>query len=71
MSLAPKVLRLASHCEEVAVELLRHQASLGDPDGVFVCSRCGLINPSEDQPCIPANVEPSSDPYHADEEEAA
>ena len=56
---------------EVAMELLRHQASLGEPDGTFVCSRCGLINPSEDQPYIPANMEPSSDPYLRDEEEAA
>jgi hypothetical protein len=41
------------------MELLHHQATLREADGVFVCSRCGLINPSDDQPCIPNSIEPS------------
>ena len=53
------------------MELLRHQAYLGEIDGMFICSRCGLINPSADQPCIPENVEPSIDPRAEDREEAA
>ncbi len=36
-----------------------------ESDGMFVCSRCGLVNPSDDQPCIPVNLEP------ADEDTAA
>lgn len=43
------------------MELLHHQASLREEDGNFVCSRCGLVNPSDDTPCIPANLEPSSE----------
>ncbi len=41
------------------MELLHHQATLREEDGMFVCSRCGLINPSDDTPCIPINLEPS------------
>lgn len=43
------------------MELLHHQAMLREEDGVFVCSRCGLVNPSDDTPCIPNNLEPSGD----------
>jgi hypothetical protein len=32
---------------------------LREEDGLFVCSRCGLVNPTDEQPCIPA---PNSDP---------
>jgi len=42
------------------MELLHHQASLREEDGWFVCSRCGLVNPSDDTPCIPANLEPAA-----------
>lgn len=34
-------------------------------DGVFVCSRCGLVNPSDDQPCIPTNLEPADEAEQA------
>ncbi|MDP9267000.1 MAG: hypothetical protein M3P27_01570 [Acidobacteriota bacterium] len=47
------------------MELLHHQAMMRESDGMFVCSRCGLVNPSDDQPCIPVNLEP------ADEDTAA
>jgi hypothetical protein len=43
------------------VELLHHQPMLREEDGVFVCSRCGMVNPSDDQPCVPVMTEPSSD----------
>ena len=33
---------------------------LREEDGLWVCSRCGLVNPTEDQPCIPVSIEPSS-----------
>ncbi len=44
------------------MELLHHQAALREEDGQFVCSRCGLVNPSDDVPCIPVNLEPATDP---------
>jgi hypothetical protein len=47
------------------MELFHHQAAMRDSDGVFVCSRCGLVNPTDDQPCIPLHLEP------ADQEVAA
>ncbi len=43
----------------VSMELLHHQATLREEDGAWVCSRCGLVNPSDDQPCIPMNIEPA------------
>ena len=30
-----------------------------EEDGQWVCSRCGMVNPSADQPCIPTHLEPS------------
>jgi hypothetical protein len=42
------------------MELFHHQAMLRETDGQFVCSRCGLVNPSDDQPCIPLTLEPSA-----------
>ena len=36
-----------------------------ESDGLFVCSRCGLVNPSDDQPCIPVSLEPSDAPAEA------
>jgi uncharacterized protein YbaR (Trm112 family) len=50
------------------MELLHHQAMLRDTDGQFVCSRCGLVNPSDDQPCIPVTLEPSAQNTTADAE---
>ena len=46
------------------MELLHHQPMLREDieGGVFVCSRCGLVNPSDDQPCIPINLEPAQQP---------
>jgi hypothetical protein len=41
------------------MELLHHQPMMTEVDGKFVCSRCGMINPSDDQPCIPLNLEPA------------
>jgi transposase len=41
------------------MELLHHQLMPRDEDGQFVCSRCGLVNPRDDQPCIPINLEPT------------
>jgi hypothetical protein len=42
-----------------SMELTHHQATLRESDGLWVCSRCGLVNPSDDQPCIPVSIEPS------------
>lgn len=42
------------------MELLHHQTMLREEDGLFVCSRCGLVNPGDDQPCIPINLEPAA-----------
>ncbi len=43
------------------MELLHHQAMLRDDleGGLIVCSRCGLVNPTDDQPCIPITIEPA------------
>ncbi|MFB3815511.1 MAG: hypothetical protein ACE14L_15515 [Terriglobales bacterium] len=41
------------------MELMHHQNRLRDDDGEFVCSRCGMINPGEDDPCIPISIEPA------------
>ncbi len=41
------------------MELMHHQTLLREDDGEFVCSRCGMINPGEDDPCIPINIEPA------------
>lgn len=41
------------------MDLLHHQAWMREEDGLFICSRCGLISPSDDVPCIPANLEPA------------
>ena len=38
-----------------------------EEDGQWVCSRCGQVNPSADQPCIPLSLEPSQ----TDDERAA
>ena len=32
-----------------------------ESDGVWVCSRCGMVNPTDDQPCIPVNLEPTEE----------
>ncbi len=49
------------------MDLLHHQATMRDDDGEWVCSRCGMVNPSADQPCIPMHLEPSK----SDEDKAA
>ena len=41
------------------MDLIRHQAFLREEDGRFICSRCGLENPTEERPCIPVSGEPS------------
>ena len=41
------------------MDLLHHQAALREEDGVWICSRCGLVNPTDDQPCIPTVADPS------------
>ncbi|HEY3928594.1 MAG TPA: hypothetical protein VGL89_09480 [Candidatus Koribacter sp.] len=41
------------------MELLHHEVNLREEDGRMVCSRCGLVNPRDDQPCIPMNQEPT------------
>ncbi len=41
------------------MELLHHQPLLREEDGEYVCSRCGLINPGDGDPCIPFNIEPA------------
>jgi len=43
------------------MELLHHQPMLREEDGVYICSRCGLVNPTSDIPCIPVEVNPSID----------
>jgi hypothetical protein len=47
------------------MELFHHQAMMREPDGVFVCSRCGLVNPSDDQPCVPLQLEPAEQDENA------
>jgi len=32
-----------------------------DSDGVFVCSRCGMVNPSDDTPCVPVEMHPADE----------
>jgi hypothetical protein len=44
---------------EQMMELLHHQPQLREDDGEYVCSRCGLINPGDDDACIPVNLEPA------------
>jgi hypothetical protein len=41
------------------MELLHHQAFMREEDNMLVCSRCGMVNPSNDQPCIPVSSEPA------------
>ncbi|HEU5451653.1 MAG TPA: hypothetical protein VFU76_06695 [Terriglobales bacterium] len=49
------------------MELLHHQLAMRDVDGEFVCSRCGLVNPSPDQPCLPLNADPADRQLGQDE----
>jgi len=42
------------------MELLHHQSMPREEDNVFVCSRCGLENPPDDQPRIPVRTKPST-----------
>jgi hypothetical protein len=44
---------------EDIMELLHHQPSLREDDGEYVCSRCGLVNPGDGDPCLPINLEPA------------
>lgn len=44
------------------MELLHHQPMLRDEDGQYICSRCELVNPTDDVPCIPVDAQPSTDP---------
>lgn len=47
-------------CFKPAMDLLHHQAMLREEEeGLFICSRCGLVNPPDDEPCIPLNLEPA------------
>ena len=41
------------------MELLHHEVVLREEDGQQVCSRCGMMNPQDTQPCIPLNLEPT------------
>ena len=41
------------------MELFHHQPVLREDDGEVICSRCGLLNPGDDDPCIPINIEPA------------
>ncbi len=50
------------------MEMSHHQTMLREEDGLFVCSRCGLVNPGDDQPCIPRNLEPAVDVAPSGEE---
>ncbi len=43
------------------MEFLHHQPMLRDEDGVYICSRCELVNPTNDTPCVPLEVNPSSE----------
>jgi len=38
------------------MELLNHQPIVREDDGETICSRCGLINPGDDDGCIPINL---------------
>ncbi len=51
------------------MQVLHHQIALREDDGECVCSRCGLINPGDDDACIPVNFEPAES--GTDEEKAA
>ena len=48
------------------MELLYHQVTLREDDGEVVCSRCGLVNPGDDDACIPVNLEPVADSKRGD-----
>jgi hypothetical protein len=39
------------------MEFLHHQPFLREDDGEYVCSRCGLLNPGDGDPCIPMNLD--------------
>jgi hypothetical protein len=39
------------------MDLLHHEPTLREEDGLVVCARCGLVNPQDHQPCIPPNAE--------------
>ncbi|HYE26176.1 MAG TPA: hypothetical protein VEG32_13370 [Clostridia bacterium] len=58
------------------MDLLHHQAFLREEDSIFVCSRCGMVNPTDEQPCIPVSSEPavsggSTVSFARDDEDAA
>ncbi len=52
------------------MQLLHHQIAMREDDGEFVCRRCGLINPGDDEGCIPVNLEPAES-GNSEEEAAA
>lgn len=39
------------------MQLLHHRTTLREDDGASVCSRCGLIDPGDDDACIPVKLE--------------
>ena len=41
------------------MQVLHHQIALREDDGEFVCSRCGLINPGDEDVCIAVSLEPA------------
>jgi hypothetical protein len=41
------------------MQLLHHRITLREDDGASVCSRCGLIDPGDDDACIPVKLEPA------------
>ena len=50
------------------MELLHHQVQLREDDNQFVCTRCGLVNPGDSDPCLPVSLDPEET---LDREEAA
>jgi hypothetical protein len=34
---------------------------LRDIDGQYICSRCELVNPTNEVPCIPVDTKPSTE----------
>ncbi len=52
------------------MQLLHHQIAMREDDGEFVCRRCGLINPGDDDACIPVDLGPAES-GNTEEEAAA
>lgn len=41
------------------MQVLHHRITLREDDGASFCSRCGLIDPGDDDACIPVKLQPA------------